>query len=116
MHKEEILRMVEVREEMLSGHFPDNDLILSVTQKVSEAFDVSVELIRSKSRKRHIVIPRFIAMWIAHNVLKQPVNFNGQFFGNRDHSSINHACKSVLNWYDTEPTFKKKFNQILFGA
>jgi chromosomal replication initiator protein len=67
--------------------------------------------IKSKSRKKEIVIPRQMAMYFAKEFTDLSLVMIGTYLG-RDHSTVIHAISSVENMRDTDRKFKVAFSEI----
>lgn len=67
-----------------------------VCDLVSGQFNVSVNELQSKSRKKTVTIPRQIAMYLARKHTEESLADIGKTF-NRDHSTVLHAIKVVSN-------------------
>ncbi len=65
-----------------------------ISELVGGQFKVSVQDMRSKSRKRGIAFPRQVAMYLARKFTDQSLTDIGRVF-NRDHSTVLHAIKVV---------------------
>ena len=74
---------------------------------VSVYFNMSVETLQSKTRKRHIVQARQLAMFFAKKMTKSSLASIGSQIGKRDHATVLHACKTVNNLTETDRDFKK---------
>ncbi len=68
----------------------------TIGELVSGQFKVSLEDLRSRSRKRAIAFPRQVAMYLARKYTGESLVDIGKAF-NRDHSTVLHAIKSVSN-------------------
>ena len=89
------------------------DISLEYIQKlVCEYFEVPVEMIKSKTRKREVVQARQISMYLAKNLTKTSLKSIGQFFGGRDHSTVIYACQTVVDLIETDKKFKGYVNDI----
>ena len=73
---------------------------------VADKYDITVELLMSKSRKRNIAIARQICMYLAKNMTSQPLKTIGEEFGGRDHSTVIYSNKAVQDMMDTNADFK----------
>jgi chromosomal replication initiator protein len=51
--------------------------------------------ILGSKRTRSIAIPRRIAMYVSRELTNHSFPEIGVFFGNKDHSTVIHACKKV---------------------
>ncbi|HET8809805.1 MAG TPA: chromosomal replication initiator protein DnaA [Flavobacteriaceae bacterium] len=78
-----------------------------IQKVVSDYFQMDVETLQSKTRKRHIVQARQIAMFFAKKMTKASLASIGSQIGKRDHATVLHACKTVDNLSSTDKQFKK---------
>ena len=74
---------------------------------VSEYFQMNVDTLQSKTRKRHIVQARQLAMFFAKKFTKASLASIGNQIGKRDHATVLHACKTVDNLSFTDKQFRK---------
>lgn len=78
-----------------------------IQKVVSDYFQMDVETLQSKTRKRHIVQARQIAMYFSKKLTKASLASIGSQIGKRDHSTVLHACKTVDNLTSTDKQFRK---------
>lgn len=78
-----------------------------IQKVVSEYFQMDVETLQSKTRKRHIVQARQLAMFFAKKFTKASLASIGSQIGKRDHATVLHACKTVDNLATTDKQFNK---------
>ncbi len=74
---------------------------------VSDYFQMDVDTLQSKTRKRHIVQARQLAMFFAKKLTKASLASIGSQIGKRDHATVLHACKTVDNLSTTDKQFRK---------
>jgi chromosomal replication initiator protein len=74
---------------------------------VSEYFQMNIDTLQSKTRKRHIVQARQLAMYFAKKFTKASLASIGNQIGKRDHATVLHACKTVDNLTFTDKQFRK---------
>ena len=74
---------------------------------VSDYFQMDVDTLQSKTRKRHIVQARQLAMFFAKKLTKASLASIGSQIGKRDHATVLHACKTVNNLSSTDKQFRK---------
>ncbi|MDG2396495.1 MAG: chromosomal replication initiator protein DnaA [Flavobacteriaceae bacterium] len=74
---------------------------------VSEYFQMNIDTLQSKTRKRHIVQARQLAMYFAKKFTKASLARIGSQIGKRDHATVLHACKTVDNLTFTDKQFRK---------
>ena len=83
-----------------------------IQEMVSEYFHISLEELQSKTRKRHVVQARQLAMFFAKKYTKSSLANIGDQIGKRDHATVLHACKTVDNLNETDKQFKKYFADL----
>ncbi len=79
---------------------------------VSDYFQMDVDTLQSKTRKRHIVQARQLAMFFAKKFTKASLASIGSQIGKRDHATVLHACKTVDNLSTTDKQFRKYVEDI----
>ena len=80
--------------------FRSNNPLGKFIDELSMAMGVEPSVIRSGVRKREVVYPRFIIMYILwrENISLTRIGMN---LGGRDHSTIIHGRDSVLDWIES---------------
>lgn len=90
------------------------ELNIEYIQKyVANYFDVTIDQMKSKTRKREIVVPRQVAMYLTKEYTNMSLKSIGYHFGNRDHSTIIHAIKAVNDMMDTDQHFYATMQELL---
>jgi len=77
-----------------------------IQKVVCDYFDLPIELLKSKTRKREVVQARQIAMFFAKKMTKSSLANIGMHCGGKDHATVLHACKTVNNLIDTDKRFR----------
>ena len=89
------------------------EVSIEMIQKiVSKYFDMDVATLQSKTRKRHIVQARQLAMFFAKRMTKASLASIGAQIGKRDHATVLHACKTVDNLAETDKQFRKYVEEL----
>ena len=83
-----------------------------IQKVVCDYFDIPIELMKSKTRKREIVQARQLAMFFSKQLTKNSLANIGIHCGNKDHATVLHACKTVNNLIDTDKQFRAFVNDI----
>ena len=83
-----------------------------IQRTVSEVLDTTFEDLISKTRKRNIVQARQIAMHFAKQYTDSSLKSIGNAFGGRDHSTVIHACQTVLNLMEIDRDFKQNVIEV----
>jgi chromosomal replication initiator protein len=79
---------------------------------VSDYFNLPLELLKSKTRKREVVQARQIAMFFAKNMTKSSLASIGLQCGGKDHATVLHACRTVNNLIETDKKFRVYIEEI----
>jgi chromosomal replication initiator protein len=83
-----------------------------IQKVVCDYFNMQVDMLKSKTRKREIVQARQIAMYFAKNLTKSSLASIGSVIGGKDHATVLHACKTVNNLIDTDKRFRLYIDEI----
>lgn len=86
--------------------------IESIQSLVCEYFDINVDLLKAKTRKREVVQARQISMYFAKKLTKNSLKTIGEYFGGRDHSTVIHSCQTVEDLMETDRRFKGYVEEI----
>lgn len=73
---------------------------------VCDYFDLPMETLKSKTRKREVVQARQIAMYFSKKMTKSSLANIGAHCGGKDHATVLHACRTVNNLAETDKQFK----------
>ena len=84
----------------------------NIQQLVAKHFDVPVDKLAGKTRKRQIVIARQLSMYLAKKLTDKSLKVIGQTFGGRDHSTVIYSCKTVQDLLDTDLIFKETVSEL----
>lgn len=77
-----------------------------IQKVVCDYFDMPMELLKSKTRKREIVQARQLTMFFAKQLTKNSLATIGAQCGNKDHATVLHACRTVNNLAETDKRFR----------
>lgn len=90
-----------------------NEITIEIIQKiVSKYFDIPVDVLVSKTRKRNIVQARQIVMYLSKKYTKKSLVKIGKENGGRDHATVLHACRTVKNLIDIDKKFSRYVAEI----
>ncbi len=106
---------LELAKEVLKNIIKEiqSDVSVDFIQKtVSEYFKVDMESLKSKIKKREIVIPRQVAMYFCKRYTQLTLALIGNNFGGRDHSTVIHALESVEDMMKADPNFKASVDEL----
>lgn len=83
-----------------------------IQKVVCDYFDLPIELLKSKTRKREVVQARQIAMYFAKKMTKSSLANIGMHCGGKDHATVLHACRTVNNLQETDKQFRKYLDDL----
>jgi chromosomal replication initiator protein len=84
----------------------------SILDVVTNHFDVDIDTLRGKCRKKENVFPRQIAMYMLKELTNLPLKSIGYHFGGRDHSTVIHAVQAVSEAMETDQTVEKTIRNL----
>ena len=83
-----------------------------IQKVVCNYFNLPLEQIQSKTRKREIVQARQVAMFFSKSLTKASLATIGSQIGGKDHATVLHACKTVNNLIETDKRFRIQIDEI----
>ncbi len=83
-----------------------------IMQVVCEYFSLTMEDLTSATRKREITVPRQIAMYLTRDLTAMSLPQIGTAFGNRDHTTVLHACSVVSKGIQDPGELASQVNDI----
>ncbi len=83
-----------------------------IQKVVCDYFNLPLDAINSKTRKREIVQARQLAMYFAKKHTKASLASIGLNCGNKDHATVLHACRTVNNLIDTDKQFRTYVEEL----
>ena len=111
-HREITVELAEQITRKIVGE-QKNDISIDKVQKaVCQYFNITMDNLLSKSRKRQIVQARQIAMYMSRNLLKCSLSTIGSEIGGKDHSTVLHACATVQDLMSIDKTFRQYVSDI----
>jgi len=91
----------------------DSEVGIDYIQKtVSDYFNVALDDLKAKTRKKEIVIARQVAMYFSKDYTNHSLKSIGYHFGGRDHSTVIHAVQSVNDMIDTNAKFRISIDEL----
>jgi chromosomal replication initiator protein len=88
----------QLTEEVLRGLYPElranrTRSVREIQEETCAAFGVSLEQLLSSNRAAPVAWPRQVAMYLARELTDQTLPQIGRAFGNRNHTTVIHACR-----------------------
>lgn len=113
LNKKEIT--IELAKQMIDKFVKSTSREISIDyiQKiVCDYFNLPLDLINSKTRKREIVQARQLAMYFSKKHTKSSLATIGLHCGNKDHATVLHACRTVNNLIETDKQFRTYVEEL----
>jgi len=107
--------MMEIAQDIVSKMVNTSNRTITIDKIqhiVCDHFNLPLDMLLSKSRKREIVQARQIAMYLSKFHTRESLQNIGRKIGNRDHATVLHACKTVSNLMDTDKSFKAGLKEL----
>jgi len=83
-------------------------LTIEYIQKlVSDFYNIKASEMKSKKRSRDLAFPRQVAMFLCRELTNFSLPHIGKAFGNRDHTTVMHACDKISTKIGADPAFKE---------
>ena len=87
--------------------------IENIQKTVAEYYKIRVADLLSKRRSRSVARPRQVAMALAKELTNHSLPEIGDAFGGRDHTTVIHACKKILELKETEQRINEDYANLL---
>ncbi|MCY4454276.1 MAG: chromosomal replication initiator protein DnaA [Immundisolibacterales bacterium] len=87
--------------------------IENIQKTVAEYFRIRVSDLNSKRRHRSIVRPRQVAMALARELTNRSFPEIGAAFGDRDHTTVLHACRKVEELQKSDSSVDTDYRNLL---
>ncbi|HEY5048676.1 MAG TPA: chromosomal replication initiator protein DnaA [Rhizomicrobium sp.] len=82
--------------------------IEDIQRKAAEFYKLDLRDFVSKQRSRRVARPRQIAMYLSRQLTERSLPEIGRRFGNRDHTTVLHACRTIQALCELDPVFKQE--------
>ena len=83
-----------------------------IQKVVCDYFDLPIEMLKSKTRKREVVQARQISMYFSKKMTKSSLANIGAHCGGKDHATVLHACRTVVNLSETDKQFRNYLEEL----
>jgi chromosomal replication initiator protein len=86
-----------------------------VMQTVASSFQLTLSDLKGRKRDRETALARQVAMYLIKEATNCSLAQIGLELGNRDHSTVIHACQKIANDIDNNPYLRRKISEIQRG-
>ncbi|MGB9763103.1 MAG: chromosomal replication initiator protein DnaA [Minisyncoccia bacterium] len=105
---EEAKKLLAVVINNIHQYIPLKDVI----KKVTSFYDLTEEELLGHSRRKELVKPRQVAMYLLREELKYSFTNIAEKLGNRDHTTIIHACKKIEEEINKNPILAQEITLL----
>lgn len=103
---------VEALRDLIDNSLPkiiDHNVIRQI---ICETYDLTEKELDSPKRTKKIAYPRQIAMYLVREMTDYSLPKIGEIFGNRDHSTVVHACDKITKEIQTRSDTKEMIENL----
>ena len=105
----------ELAEELLAGVAPDAPQVLTldeIVRSVTRHFGLGPNDLAARRRTKKVAEARQIAMYLMRELAGASYPAIGSHLGGRDHSTVIHACRTVIRRRDEDPRFRRMLDTL----
>lgn len=107
------LSLDEVKQIIKNNTRPRKSLAISdVVEKISRYFDIEPGAVYEKTRRKEIVRPRQLIMYILREDFQVSYPSIGSKLGGRDHTTVIHSCEKIKSDLKNNPELEEELAQI----
>jgi len=111
--KGKILSVNEIKEILKKNAKPQKTVTFSdIIRVIAQFYEINEKTMFEKTRKKEIVKPRQVAMFLLREDLNTSYPFIGQKFGQRDHTTVIHAYKKISGLIKKDEKLNNEINNI----
>lgn len=85
----------------------------NIQRTVAEYYKIKVADLLSKRRTRTVTRPRQVAMSLSKELTNHSLPEIGDAFGGRDHTTVLHACKKIIELQETDPSIREDYQNFM---
>ena len=85
----------------------------NIQRTVAEYYKIKVADLLSKRRTRTVTRPRQVAMALSKELTNHSLPEIGDAFGGRDHTTVLHACKKIVELQETDPAIREDYQNFM---
>lgn len=102
----------DLRRCLQSSDDDEQPQLQSITKRVSKYFNLRSADLRGKTRQQRVVRARGVAMFLARQLTGNSLESVGRHFGNRDHTTVLHACRKTESLIEADPSIRQAVEDL----
>jgi chromosomal replication initiator protein len=84
----------------------------TITAAVADFFSLPPARLRGKLRKREVLVPRQVSMYLIRELTDTSLSDIGSFFDGRDHSTVLNSIERIKRLCEEDPALKRKISEL----
>jgi chromosomal replication initiator protein len=84
----------------------------NIIKTVAEFYDININDLINRSRKKELVYPRQICMYLIRKELNGSYPYIGESLGGRDHTTVMYACQKINKEIENNESLRHEINLI----
>ena len=84
----------------------------NILKMVAEFYDINTNDLIHRSRKKELVLPRQISMYLIRKELNNSYPYIGEKLGGRDHTTVMYACQKINKEIENNESLQQEINLI----
>lgn len=111
--KKRPLTLLDVKQIVRTSDKPKKAVsVKMIIKKIADYYDIEEESIYEKTRKREVVKPRQIIMYLLREDYHISYPMIGEKLGGRDHTTVMHSCDKIKNEITHDQTLRGELEEI----
>ena len=107
------LSLIEVKALTKDASKPQKNIsVKDVVKAIAAFYNIEEDSVYNKTRRREVVKPRQLTMYILREDFNISFPSIGQKLGNRDHTTVMHSCEKIRNELKSNPELVNELSQI----
>jgi chromosomal replication initiator protein len=107
------LSMLEIKSLIKNNSKPKKNIsVKDVIKLITDFYNVGEDIIFEKTRKKEVVKPRQVIMYILREDFNISFPSIGEKMGGRDHTTVIHSCEKIKGELKTNPVLMSEISQI----
>ncbi|PJB17162.1 chromosomal replication initiator protein DnaA, partial [Candidatus Falkowbacteria bacterium CG_4_9_14_3_um_filter_38_19] len=97
---------------IISGFQTKSTTPKTIIEAVAKFFDINIKDLTGVSRKKELVVPRQIVMYLMRKEINSSYPAIGQELGGRDHTTAMHAFNKICKEIEEDERLKQNINSV----
>ena len=84
----------------------------NIIKIVADFYNINIDDLINRSRKKELVQPRQVSMYLIREELNNSYPYIGEKLGGRDHTTVMYACQKINGKLKKDGSFQQEINLI----